>query len=218
MLHLIQKKSESRKIFTLIELLVVIAIIAILASMLLPALNKAREKAKTIKCAANLKQHGTAFNMYADDFDGYLPTLQQASTPYLPRWFDVMLPYVSEGVFICPTHVDAKFGPGDFGRDNLSYGANMNVITNVGEHTRAIKAKKPSATIILADSNGDRTKSVPFTYRERIKPEPTLPSNNWRYGVDPRHGGGANALYVDGHVKWGLFAALCSTDELWDLD
>src|SRR5882757_3663626 len=100
--------------FTLIELLVVIAIIAILAAMLLPALAKAKEKARQISCISNLKQMGISLTMYVDDQGGVYPiasyTDGAGNNVDWPKELDAYLPQkgskvtsVANQVFICPS-------------------------------------------------------------------------------------------------------------------
>src|SRR5688572_8772217 len=97
-----QCHSGLRRGFTLVELLVVIGIIALLISILLPSLNKARQQAMRIKCASNLRQIGVATTMYANVHRGVLPpvgmkvdaTAFTSSTNGSYRWSRLILPYL----------------------------------------------------------------------------------------------------------------------------
>ena len=141
--------SPKKSRFTLIELLIVISIIAILAALLLPALNKARDRAKSLSCINVLKQSGTGVMQYlSDNDDHFFPTKADSpnaasfngldkTSPYTLEWYDVLLPYVSTktkeytynsgtktrayAFFICPFN-DFAF---DIGSDLFgSYGYN----------------------------------------------------------------------------------------------
>jgi prepilin-type N-terminal cleavage/methylation domain-containing protein/prepilin-type processing-associated H-X9-DG protein len=113
-----RKLFKGRAGFTLIELLVVIAVIAILAAILYPVFAVIREKARETSCASNLKQIGTAVQMYIQDYDGSYPTndwprglpspeVTMHLTPYYAKLFPYSRNYY---LFVCPSRGNGKYG------------------------------------------------------------------------------------------------------------
>jgi len=212
-----------RKRFTLIELLVVIAIIAILASMLLPALGSARGRAKTVQCVGNQKQIGLMCLVYAGDFNDYLPPNGSSSNiPYDNLgWYQQLgqAKGVYGGSFWCPEDPNSTtIGPGvpagEFHLMNwtygyISYGYNWCFLAPTGvPSTRLAQISRPAAKVMTLDNTGGALSGQlqPTGYFMVMSwNDPAQPVAWPRHNRTPAGGGLCNVLWVDGHVS-GMMA------------
>jgi prepilin-type N-terminal cleavage/methylation domain-containing protein/prepilin-type processing-associated H-X9-DG protein len=190
--------------FSLIELLVVIAVIAILAALLLPALAKAKERARALKSLSNVKQWVYAFHMYGDDNEDYFPYEGDPFTAInmglnLDAWYNVtpiymVLPPLKDlyilgarprpgdnSVFVCPNVRKEPTPPPSLSNPYFMYGFNNRMDPNGSPRFKRTEVIYPADTITFTENDG------------------RFPSAT--YQTPARHSMRANLGFVDGHAS-----------------
>ncbi|MBE6364371.1 MAG: prepilin-type N-terminal cleavage/methylation domain-containing protein [Lentisphaerae bacterium] len=205
---------QNRKMFTLIELLVVIAIIAILAAILLPALNSARERGRDADCKSQLKQLATAEEFYCSDFDDFITPLR-SKFPGFAEWSYAALLWKQgylgvTSLFICPSMADFQYDTevrnqtfsksAPYQLNWISYGINAAVGSEIyisqgqveGPAYKRGKVLAPSQTFLFSETRYDVRRGRYFI---------TSISDTADGNMENRHAGNANIAWIDGHVS-----------------
>jgi prepilin-type N-terminal cleavage/methylation domain-containing protein/prepilin-type processing-associated H-X9-DG protein len=228
--------------FTLIELLVVIAIIAILASLLLPTLAKAKERARTVRCISNVRQMTLALTMYAGD-EGYYPPLRSGGpgTVFIKSWYDHLAPILSRwtnkpSVFQCPSYAQrhdnflTNGAPTQVGVGSYGYNGEGPYALAFGWiSVKESAVRVPARMIAVGDSQLvefqpekfivglTALQYIPSAYRQKF-----TGYNAELKATRARHGGRQQIGFCDGHVEGLKYADLYhpgpETRRLWNID
>lgn len=229
------RKSAGRRSggFTLIELLVVVAIIAVLMAILLPSLGRAREQAKNVACASNVRQMATGFQAYSTEWNGYMPTCDyvrnaSSSPQYGHMWLTVAAPYMGitkkdpiwvnvAKITTCPASTRA---PGQVRRD---YTLNMQMMHFNGAGKGYSPAKitnfeNPARAVCLFDAGQKVGGGEPYaSYAKSEISDFSVggygPSSNYYFAEV--HMGMANVMFYDGHVEGIKFQPLSVAPYSW---